>query len=106
MWTVRVQRRGTIELPIEVRVEDEAGNEELLDTWRSRGAETSRTFRVVRDRKFRAVRLGPAWLSYVDGDLSNNARAAEADAVPAAALAARWTFYVEELLRSHAGVAR
>jgi hypothetical protein len=100
-WTIRVQRRGAMDVPIEVWVDDE-----LLETWRSRGRETTRTFRVVREKKFATVRLGPAWLACLDADLSNNARSAEADALPAATLAARWTFYVEELLRSHAGVAR
>jgi len=105
-WTIRVQRRGAIELPVEIRVEDENGAEELLDTWRGRGRETSHVFRVQRDRPFRSVRLGPAWLEWLDADLSNNARSVAEDSVPSAALAARWTFYVEELLRTHAGVAR
>lgn len=100
-WTIKVQRRGAIELPIEIWA-----NGELLDTWQSRGRETSRTFRVVRETPLETVRLGPAWLRNIDADLSNNARSVEADAVPAATLAARWTFYVEDLVRSHAGVAR
>jgi hypothetical protein len=100
-WTIRVQRRGAIELPIEVW-----GNDELLATWPSRGRETSRTFRVIRDRPLEAARLGPHWLAGIDADLANNARSVQADLVPAATLAARWTFYVEDLVRSHAGVAR
>jgi hypothetical protein len=100
-WTIKVQRRGAVELPIEIRAGDE-----LLETWHSRGRETTRTFRFVRDRPLPDVRLGPAWLSSIDADLSNNARSVEGDALPAATLALRWTFYVEDLVRSHAGVAR
>ena len=100
-WTIKVQRRGAIELPIEVRVDDE-----LLETWHSRGRETSKTFRVLRDKPLGVVRLGPAWIEHLDADLSNNARVLEADSVPVATLATRWTFYVEDLVRSHAGVAR
>ncbi len=100
-WTIKVQRRGALELPIEIWADGE-----LLETWRSRGRETSRTFRVVRDKPLEVVRLGPAWLGNIDADLSNNARSTESDAVPAATLAARWTFHVEDLVRSHAGVAR
>ena len=79
---------------------------ELLETWQSRGRETSRTFRVVREKELQAARLGPAWLAVIDADVSNNAKSVEADAVPAATLAARWTFYVEDIVRSSAGVAR
>ncbi|MFI5402337.1 MAG: M1 family metallopeptidase [Planctomycetota bacterium] len=100
-WTIKVQRRGALELPIEIWA-----NGELLDTWQSRGRETSRTFRFVKEKPLESVRLGPGWLAVVDADLSNNARSVESDAVPAATLAARWTFYVEDLVRSHAGVAR
>ncbi len=100
-WTIKVQRRGAIELPIEVWA-----NGELLDTWMSRGRETSRTFRVLRDGPLESARLGPSWLQGIDADVSNNARSVEADGVPAATLAARWTFYVEDLVRSCAGVAR
>ena len=100
-WTVKVQRRGAIELPIEVWADDE-----LLETWRSRGRETSRTFRVIRDRPLKSARLGPPWLQGIDADVSNNARSVESDLLPAATLAVRWTFYVEDLVRSHAGVAR
>jgi hypothetical protein len=100
-WTIKVQRRGAIELPIEVWA-----NGELLDTWRSRGRETSRTFRVIRDKPLQSARLGPAWLQAIDADVSNNARSVDSDSLPAATLALRWTFYVEDLVRSHAGVAR
>ncbi len=100
-WTIKVQRRGAIELPIEVWA-----NGELLETWQSRGRETSRTFRVVRDQELVSARLGPDWLAVMDSDLANNARSVKSDALPAATLAARWTFYVEDLVRSHAGVAR
>jgi len=100
-WTIKVQRRGAIELPIEIRA-----NDELLDTWQSHGRETSRTFRFVRDHPLETVRLGPAWISYLDADLSNNARSIEPDRLPAATLALRWTFYVEDIVRSYAGAAR
>jgi hypothetical protein len=52
------------------------------------------------------VRLGPDWLRFLDADLSNNARSPGTDALPAATLALRWSLYVEEIVRSHAGVAR
>lgn len=100
-WTIKVQRRGAVELPIEIRAGDE-----LLETWMSRGRETTRTFRFRRDGPLGTVRLGPAWLASIDADLSNNTRSVEADGLPAATLAARWAFYVEEIVRSHAGVAR
>lgn len=100
-WTIKVQRRGAIELPIEVRA-----NGELLETWYSKGRETSRTFRVLKDRPLESASLGPAWLVDIDADLSNNARSVESDDVPPAVLAARWTFYVEDLVRSCAGVGR
>jgi hypothetical protein len=98
-WTVKVQRRGSLELPIEVWADGER-----LDTWMSRGRDTSRTFRVRRGRPLAVARLRPDWLSTIDADLSNNARSVDAEGVPAAALAARWTFYAEDLLRSWAGV--
>jgi hypothetical protein len=100
-WTVKVQRRGAVELPIEVWADGEK-----LETWQSRGRETSRTFRVVRDKPMKAARLGPEWLAGIDADLSNNARSVEADGVPAATLAVRWSLYVEEMVRTSAGVAR
>jgi len=100
-WTIRVQRRGAIELPIEVWAD-----KELLETWHSRGRETGRIFRVIRDRPFETIRLGPDWLEGIDADLSNNARSAKSDPLPTATLAARWTFYVEDIVRSYAGVAR
>ncbi|HEX5136559.1 MAG TPA: M1 family metallopeptidase, partial [Planctomycetota bacterium] len=100
-WTIKVQRRGAIELPIEIRA-----GEELLETWTSHGRETTKTFRFVRDHPLPPVRLGPDWLSCIDADLSNNARSVEADSLPPATLALRWTFYVEDLVRAHAGVAR
>jgi hypothetical protein len=100
-WTIKVQRRGAVELPIEIRA-----NDELLETWHSHGRETTKTFRFVREQPLKEVRLGPSWLAVIDEDLSNNARSVEPDALPAATLAARWTFYVEDLVRSYAGVAR
>jgi len=100
-WTIKVQRRGAVELPIEIWAGDE-----LLETWMSHGRETTKTFRFVRDHPVPPVRLGPDWLAYIDSDLSNNARSLEADNLPPATLAARWTFYVEDLVRAHAGVAR
>jgi hypothetical protein len=107
-WTVRVQRRGDIPVPVEVRAEDESGAVERLDLWESRGRETTRTIRVVRDRRLRSVRLGPDWLRYVDKSVANDARRADGsrDGRPAAVLAARWSLYVEEIVRTYVGLAR
>jgi len=101
-WTIRVQRRGTLVLPITVTATGKDGNAELLDTWRPRPGETTRTYRVRRDQELASVRLGPDWLRDLDGDLSNDAWALDADPLPARALAARWTFFAEEILRSYA----
>ena len=59
-------------------------------------------------RVVRSARLGPDWLRFVDSDLSNNARLADGtrDGRAAVALATRWTFFVEEAMRSYAGLAR
>jgi hypothetical protein len=53
------------------------------------------------------VRLGPDWLRFVDRDISNNARlVGPGDAKAAAVVAWRWSLFVEEIVRSYAGVAR
>lgn len=107
MWTVRVQRRGAIPVPVEVRVET-TGAPEVLATWTSAGRETTRTFHVRRDRKMTAVRLGPDWVRFIDGDVANDARTvgADPDTRPAVVLATRWSLYVEDVVRSYAGLAR
>ena len=106
-WTVKVQRRGSVPVPIEVVGEGVRGQPEVLATWASEGRETTRTFRFTRDEELAAVRIGPDWIRYLDGDLSNNARRlGGSDARPAAALTARWTLFVEDVLRTYAGVAR
>jgi hypothetical protein len=106
-WTVRVQRRGAIPVPITVTVEDEGGGSTLLGEWTSRDGDTTRTFRTVQDKRMRVVRIGPDWLRNLDRDLSNNARrTGPADHRPAAVLAARWALYAEEVLRTYGGVAR
>ena len=55
-----------------------------------------------------AVRLGPDWLRFIDTDISNNARTVDADpdTRPAVVLATRWSLYVEDVVRSYAGLAR
>jgi hypothetical protein len=106
-WTIRVQRRGDVPLPVEILAEDETGASSVLETWISRGRETTRTVRVTRETPLRAVRLGPGWIECVDSDLSNNARVVgEGNLRPAAALAGRWAFLVEDIVRSYAGLAR
>ena len=87
--------------------EDAGGTRTVIADWTSEGRETTRTFRVLRDAKLAAVRLGPDWLACLDADLANNARSLDGgDGRASAALAARWTFFVEDLLRTYAGVAR
>jgi hypothetical protein len=106
-WTIKVQRRGDVPVPVAVYAENAHGETTLLETWHSRGRETTRTFRVLRDRPLHAVRLGPEWLRFVDRDISNNARlVGPGDNRAATVLAARWTLLVEEILRAHAGVGR
>jgi hypothetical protein len=108
-WTIRVQRRGTVLLPIEIWAESEgASGATLLETWRGPARETTRTIRVREGRRLAAVRLGPRWLRNLDGDVSNDARRAdgEGDAKAAVALAARLALHAEETLRSYAGLAR
>jgi len=106
-WTIRVQRRGTVPVPITIACEDVDGEATRLGPWHSDGAETTRTFRVRRAKELATVRLGPEWLRFVDRDLSNNARAlGRSDRRAATALAARWTLFVEDVVRSYAGVGR
>jgi len=106
-WTIRVQRRGDVPVPIAILAEDVDGGLSLLETWHSRGRATTRTFRVLRDKQLHAVRLGPDWLRFVDKDVSNNARLVGAgDAKAAAVVAWRWSLFVEEIVRAYAGVAR
>ena len=107
-WTIRVQRRGDIPVPIEVHAISEDGESERLAIWHSRDRETTRTFRVVRDKPLGGARLGPDWLRFVDADISNNARVVDdrADSRAAALLALRWSLYAEEIVRSHVGLAR
>jgi hypothetical protein len=102
-WTIRVQRRGQIPVPVELRIDDE-----LLATWHSRGRETTRTFRFLRDRPLGTVRLGPDWLRHIDSDLSNNARLppGERDRRAAIVLAVRWSLFAEDIVRTYAGLAR
>ena len=106
-WTIRVQRRGDVPVPVAILAEDADGALSLIETWHSRGRATTRTFRVLRDKQLHAVRLGPDWLRFVDGDISNNARlVGPGDAKAAAVVAWRWSLFVEEIVRSYAGVAR
>jgi len=103
-WTVRVQRRGRLPVPLEVRVDGETA-------WRwpaGLARDTTRTFRTVRDRPMEVVRLGPDWLRHVDGRLANNARVvgARPDRRAALVLAARWSLFAEEIVRTHAGLGR
>ncbi|MHC4958509.1 MAG: M1 family metallopeptidase [Planctomycetota bacterium] len=103
LYRVRVQRRGDIPVPIQLFADGEP-----IATWHSQGRETTRTFVSVRDKPFRAVRIGPEWLTYIDSDITNNARVADdgADRRPAVVTAARWSLYMEECVRSYAGLAR
>ena len=106
-WTIRVQRRGDIPVPIEILAEDADGGLTLLETWHSHGRATTKTFRVLRDQQLHAVRLGPDWLRFVDKDVSNNARlVGPGDAKAATIVAWRWSLFVEEIVRAYAGVAR
>jgi len=107
-WTVRVQRRGDLPVPIEVRAIDVDGKEVILGTWQSHGRETTRVFRAVKETALAGARIGPDWIRWVDADVSNNARVVEgrADGRAAAVLALRWSLYAEEIVRAHAGLAR
>ncbi|MGQ0614378.1 MAG: M1 family metallopeptidase [Planctomycetaceae bacterium] len=108
-WTVKVQRRGTIPVPVEIWAEAEGGGERLLlETWRGAPRETTRTLQVRREKRLAAVRLGPSWLRNIDKEVSNDALRADksADTRAATALAVQWTFFVEEAVRAYAGVAR
>ena len=100
-YRVKVQRRGQIPVPLEVRAD---GN--LIGTWYSHGRETTKTFAAVRDEPFVEVRIGPDWIRNLDSDLTNNARLAESDRRAAVVTAARWSFYIEEIVRSYAGMSR
>ena len=106
-WTVRVQRRGQIPVPLEVIAHDNTGEEHRW-TWLATPGETTRTFRVVRPRALKSARLGPDWIGILDGDITNNARLVDEhkDIRPAVVLTARWTLYVDELLRTYVGVDR
>ena len=52
------------------------------------------------------MRIGPDWIRNLDSDLTNNARLAESDRRAAVVTAARWSLYVEEIVRSYAGMSR
>jgi hypothetical protein len=108
LWTVRVQRRGQVPLPAEVWAEDDAGEKVLLGTMAGPPEETTKSFRLRSRRQLRVARLGPAWLSSVDRNLSDNARLRSGleDGRAAAAIAARTAVYVEEMVRSSVGLAR
>ncbi len=103
VWEVRVQRRGSVPVPLEIEVDGET-------TWRwdSRARATTQTFRAVRKTKMGVVRLGPDWMRALDADLSNNARVVEGppDRRAALALAVQWSLFAEEIVRSHAGLGR
>lgn len=108
LWTVRVQRRGDVRLPVEVWAEDEAGARLLLGTMAGRDEETTKSFRLRSRTQLRCARLGPGWLATVDRTVHDNARLRSGleEGRTALALAARWTAYVEEIVRSSAGLAR
>ena len=102
IYRVTVQRRGDIPVPIDVLADGE-----VIGRWDSRGRETTKTFYAARDRRFQEVRIGPEWLAYLDRDVSNDARVAGGGSRKAAFVAAlRWSLAIEEIVRTHAGVAR
>ena len=101
MYRVKVQRRGQIPVQLEVRADGIP-----IGTWYSHGRETTKTFTAVRDKPFVEVRVGPDWLKNLDSDLTNNARLADPDSRAAVVTAARWSLYVEEIVRTYAGMSR
>ena len=103
LYRVKIQRRGDIPVPIQLLADGE-----VIGHWESRGRETTKTLTALRDRPFRSVRLGPRWVEFIDADLSNNARVAEGRSSRRAAFvtATRWSLFVEEMARMHAGVGR
>ncbi|MFQ5843615.1 MAG: hypothetical protein ACE5JG_01370, partial [Planctomycetota bacterium] len=106
-WTARVQRRGQIPVPVEVVATDATGDVHRW-LWIAAPGETTRTFRTRRNRALRSVRVGPPWIAWLDGDVTNNARLVDdaGDRRPAAVLTARWTLSAEEILRTYVGVDR
>ena len=73
----------------------------------ARGRPINQARRVVIKYKNTAVQIA-SWLRNIDGDITNNARFVddERDTRPSAVLATRWTFYVEEVLRTYVGMGR
>jgi len=103
LYRVKIQRRGDIAVPIQLLADGE-----VVGHWESRGRETTKTLMALRDQPFRSVRIGPRWIDSIDADLSNNARVAKGHSSrrPAFVIATRWSLYVEEMMRMHAGVGR
>lgn len=94
--TLRADRLGDMQLPVDILVHFEDGQEQLL-FWD--GKARSRTFMLSRKGRVRWAQVDPKQKLYMDVNVLNNSQSVSPSAAPSAKYAAKFLFWIENAVQ-------
>ncbi len=94
--TIRVDRLGDMQLPVEVLVHFSDGHEQLLH-WN--GQSRSQTFSLTQPTTVQWAKLDPQQKIYLDTNLNNNSLTLNPSSAPAAKFTGKFLFWLQNLMQ-------